>query len=279
MTDSAISGSMGDLRERELQKWEPDEVSNSTDLDYETFGKNQKWDQFAVNEELFGLKTNFEEEIYTTRLDRGSKLYREKEKIAEKLAHEIQKSGSSNSHLLEERGVEIDEDDLNEEDKYGAVVRSDLPDLERYVPPGLRKQVSKDSVALPKDAPIRRKFSIQTSNNYGAIKPEVDSTLIKVAEDFEKFSAQEKALLEQKKQALVKKERLEKIAEMKEFSKTFKLPENISSATQKETVEVKDSAPKPLESSKNTLKLSALASSFTPNANAAPFVPVISFLL
>lgn len=49
------------------------------------------WDQFAANEKLFGLKTNFDEEIYTTRLDRSAPDYKTREKRAAEMAAEIQK--------------------------------------------------------------------------------------------------------------------------------------------------------------------------------------------
>lgn len=39
-------------------------------------------------------------------------------------------------HILEERGISIDDSGLDEEDLYGAVVR----DGNKYIPPALRKQ-------------------------------------------------------------------------------------------------------------------------------------------
>jgi PAB1-binding protein PBP1 len=47
------------------------------------------WDQFAVNERLTGAKTDFDEELYTTKLNRGGADYRKREKEAERLAKEI----------------------------------------------------------------------------------------------------------------------------------------------------------------------------------------------
>lgn len=49
------------------------------------------WDQFAANEKLFGLKTDFDEEIYTTTLNRSAPGYKDREKRAIKMANEIQK--------------------------------------------------------------------------------------------------------------------------------------------------------------------------------------------
>ena len=35
-------------------------------------GPDGKWDQFAANEKLFGVRTSFDENLYTTRLDKAS---------------------------------------------------------------------------------------------------------------------------------------------------------------------------------------------------------------
>lgn len=91
-------------RERELQAWQPDSSVpdpasalnlslNGTQRDELTFGANSgtggAWDQFATNEKLFGVTTSFNEDEYTTKLDRSAKDYKEKEKRAEKIAAEI----------------------------------------------------------------------------------------------------------------------------------------------------------------------------------------------
>src|SRR3990167_6875491 len=47
------------------------------------------WDQFSINEKLFGVKTSFDEEIYTTKLDKSSDFYRKNEADAARLAEEI----------------------------------------------------------------------------------------------------------------------------------------------------------------------------------------------
>jgi hypothetical protein len=53
------------------------------------------WDQFAANEKLFGLKTDFDEELYTTRLDRSAPDYKDREKWAIEKANEIQRVSNS----------------------------------------------------------------------------------------------------------------------------------------------------------------------------------------
>lgn len=57
-----------------------------------TFGAGAaggSWDQFAVNEKLFGVKAGFDEEAYTTKLDRNAPDFKEKERKAQQIANEI----------------------------------------------------------------------------------------------------------------------------------------------------------------------------------------------
>lgn len=102
-TDSEISRTAPGKRDRELQAWQPDTTEASAPLssagngiengDDVTFGagatSGTQWDQFAVNERLFGVRTNFNEDEYTTRLDRTAKDFKERERRAEQIAAEI----------------------------------------------------------------------------------------------------------------------------------------------------------------------------------------------
>lgn len=47
------------------------------------------WDQFAANEARFGVKSNYEETLYTTKLDKTAKDFKERERKADQLAREI----------------------------------------------------------------------------------------------------------------------------------------------------------------------------------------------
>lgn len=99
-TDTDISKSNA-TRERPLQAWADDIPENSTasgrggfsNNDDVTFGvgasSGTNWDQFAANEKLFGVKAGFDEEAYTTKLDRNAPDFKEKEKKAQQLANEI----------------------------------------------------------------------------------------------------------------------------------------------------------------------------------------------
>ena len=68
-------------------------------MDELTFGSGAaggSWDQFAANDKLFGVKAGFDEELYTTKLNRDAPDYKEKERKAQQLANEIMNvSGTS----------------------------------------------------------------------------------------------------------------------------------------------------------------------------------------
>lgn len=65
--------------------------NNGAGRDSETFGAapTGAWDQFEANARLFGTKTSWAEEIYTTKLNRSGPDYKKKEKEADRLASEI----------------------------------------------------------------------------------------------------------------------------------------------------------------------------------------------
>ncbi|WRT68242.1 uncharacterized protein IL334_005218 [Kwoniella shivajii] len=151
-TDTDISKSSGPI-ERELKPWVPDSTSppsknnnngsngnqvNGSVRDVDTFGTltaNIPWDQFETNEKLFGVKTNYQEELYTTKLNKNTADFKKREKEAERLANEIMGTTSKNTHIQEERGQAAEDSAKDEEEKYSGVVRA--PGA--YVPPGARK--------------------------------------------------------------------------------------------------------------------------------------------
>ncbi|CBQ73018.1 related to PBP1-Pab1p interacting protein [Sporisorium reilianum SRZ2] len=159
-TDTEISKAFDPLASgRTLQKWSDD--PDLADLDdpsnklpawaspsdasgggLEDSNAGKPWDQFAANEARFGIKSNYQENLYTTKLDRSGKDFRNREREADRIAREIMAQATSNPHLAEERG-QADDSGVNEEDKYGAVVRN--PNA--YVPPALRKQMAAASAA------------------------------------------------------------------------------------------------------------------------------------
>lgn len=134
------------MRERTLKRWEPaaDEVNMS--LEGNT-GDTTGWDQFEANERLFGAKSNYDENIYTTRIDRSDPTYRSKQVEAARIAREIEGTNVENPHMREERGlVAPDTGDQDEEAKYSGVQRDNkvFPPLasgqpNKYTPPARRQ--------------------------------------------------------------------------------------------------------------------------------------------
>ena len=122
-TDSDISGSLA-VRERNLQRWEPSAVDANINLSLEGSG-SAGWDQFEANERLFGATTSYDENIYTTRIDRSDPSYKRKEAKAAQIAREIESSEPDNPHVREERGLATETDGHDEEEKYSGVRRED----------------------------------------------------------------------------------------------------------------------------------------------------------
>ncbi|XP_077212961.1 polyadenylate-binding protein-interacting protein 4-like isoform X2 [Tasmannia lanceolata] len=125
MIDSFISQSHHVEVERELERWTPDnddlqcpELENIFDGTW-----NRNWDQFETNEALFGVKSTFDEELYTTKLERGPRMI-DLEREASRIAREIEGEETQDLHLAEERGIQFHEDfDLDEESRFSSVFR------------------------------------------------------------------------------------------------------------------------------------------------------------
>ncbi|KAF7327786.1 LsmAD domain-containing protein [Mycena kentingensis (nom. inval.)] len=230
-TDADISAKKGAGRERELQAWQP-----STDIapnanagglggDDETFGAGStkgNWDQFNANEKLFGVKTSFDEDVYTTKLDRNAPDFKERERKAQRIANEIQMSGTSNPHIAEERNHNVDDSGVNEEDKYGAVVRG----AGAYVPPGARRpdapktDVPKVSVNGPDGASVVPSQAPSKSPSPG---PAGSTKQPDPVTAFSDFVTNEKQRLQQKRQQMVKSDMDKRVADLVKFSQSFKL--------------------------------------------------------
>ncbi|KAK1375926.1 LsmAD domain-containing protein [Heracleum sosnowskyi] len=125
LTDSTISQSRHVEVERELGRWVPDEdVPECPELDNIFNGPwNRDWDQFEANETLFGVKSTFNEDLYTTKLDRGPQT-RELEREALRIAREIEVEDTQDLHLAEERGIQLPHHiELDEETRFSSVFR------------------------------------------------------------------------------------------------------------------------------------------------------------
>ena len=75
------------------------------------------WDQFKANEQRFGVKSDYDENLYTTPIDRSNPLYRMREAEAERITREIEGNTSNNAHMREERGVPQEDDGMDEEER------------------------------------------------------------------------------------------------------------------------------------------------------------------
>lgn len=121
-TDADISGRF-QVKERELQKWVPEDDLLAVSLNDDFSNGNEQWDQFKVNEEKFGVESTYDEHLYTTRINTAAPGYNERLAAAERLAKEIEGQSSTDRHILEERGVVVDDSGIDEEDKYSGVDR------------------------------------------------------------------------------------------------------------------------------------------------------------
>ena len=82
------------------------------------------WDQFSANEKKFGVKTNFDENLYTTKLDMKN-IDEKRHAEAERIAAEIEGTVSTNIHIATERNQAIAMD-YDDEDLYSGVLTKDL---------------------------------------------------------------------------------------------------------------------------------------------------------
>lgn len=119
-TDTAISnGRLGS--ERVLQPWVPDAADEVDGSLEKSSGSSKGWDQFAANEHLFGIKTDYDENIYTTIIDKSHPQYQQRMLAADRKAREIERSTPTTAHVAEERIMDFaggDDQGGDEEDKY-----------------------------------------------------------------------------------------------------------------------------------------------------------------
>lgn len=125
-TDTGISAGSRLAGGRDLQRWAPDAGGSSSNglgdggLE-DTSDSKQPWDQFAANKAKFGVETDYDENIYTTTIDRNRPDYQEKLARAEQLARRIESSAPVSAHTAEERIMDHHaagpDDGQTEEDK------------------------------------------------------------------------------------------------------------------------------------------------------------------
>ncbi|RMZ86764.1 hypothetical protein DV736_g6008, partial [Chaetothyriales sp. CBS 134916] len=149
-TDADISGNLH-RGERTLQKWVPDEPD---DTDY-TLGASSAggWDQFATAKQMTGIESTYDENEYTTALDKNSLSYKIKEAEAERVEREIMSTTSTNMHVREERGQQVEHSADDEEAKYSGVQRNQPSFVplaagapNKYTPPAKRAPTGQPTV-------------------------------------------------------------------------------------------------------------------------------------
>eukprot|EP00644_Phytophthora_capsici_P004635 jgi/Phyca11/16362/fgenesh1_pg.PHYCAscaffold_19_\ len=313
-TDTEISGQKGEhLYGRELEaanSW-LDPALDTGALEEAPNGrrhsKNQGWNQFEANEKLFGVVSSYDENIYTTKLDK-SKISTEQSRAAEKLAQEIERqSAAGNFHLQEERGQTArggkHVNDLDEEARYSSVDRRATPSSgNAYVPPAMRsaqRQSSDDksqakatktasppaseptppatpaSVAVPQTAPAAPKplsFS-EAVTGRSAAAPAASPKESPVEKKEGSVSPKKEAAPAQRLRS-VKEKKAEDKTESKSTSKSTTTTTTTTSTTAKQSKEEtpKATPKKGLNPNAKEFKLSASAAEFTPSFAAPPAV-------
>lgn len=89
--------------------------------------RGEKFDQFEVNEKIFGVKSTYDNDLYTTKLDKDDEFYKLNERKAEEIEKQISLQEISNRHIAEERGIVMQQEDGDddEEAKYSSVQKSE----------------------------------------------------------------------------------------------------------------------------------------------------------
>lgn len=245
-TDIDISQGRGGLKERELQKWTPDAADEVSHVNHQTLEESSStWDQFIVNEEKFGVKSTYDEHLYTTKINKNAPNYEKRAKEAERLAKEIESQGSSgNIHLAEDRGITIDDSGMDEEDLYSGVDRrgNDLlaslksnskPSPAKpaaYVAPSLRNQPHHTDPAIISSTTTKNvvKKQVPAANKNSQVAPATDQSDERSDPDscvaVSKVPGDSKKETPSPKQVNSKEAQIE---ELKKFAQKFKVPYDI----------------------------------------------------
>jgi hypothetical protein len=255
------------------------------------------WDQFRANEELFNVKADFDENLYTTELDKSS-IDRDKIREAERLAREIEKTSSSNIHVAEERNQVI-QGDYDEEDRFSGVLTEKLqtrPNKEPLV--SAPKKVMNYAAAVakadnPKTTVVVEKnqdeksipssnATITTTTTSNIKEPEkipvediqpMETLTAHTAPEHEEKEVEQSTVIQDSEKQVAKEEEFVApiqtvIFEKKVEAEVPPLREELPTTEEKENTESVDESEK-----KVSTKLNANAKSFTFNPAAKTFTP------
>ncbi len=169
-TEIEVAG-RGAGEDRELVRattWLGEDTALDADLSSGKGGSTRGWDQFAVNERL-GARSNYSDDLYTTKLTMD-KYTPEQLARAQALAAEIEKKGSTNKHVLEERGLkELDDnDDEDEEAKYSMVMTTDGSDPSRAA-------AAASAAAVPGAATAMAAAAVAAAPAVASVAPSTDA--------------------------------------------------------------------------------------------------------
>ncbi|WFC94006.1 poly(A)-binding protein binding protein [Malassezia brasiliensis] len=272
---------------RTLQRWDDaGEAPETTGLESGTLPSAQGWDQFAANEARFGIKSDYEETMYTTKLDRSAKDFKQREREADRIAREILEQNTDNVHVAEERN-QVEAHDRNEEDKYGAVVRG----ANAYVPPAARtgaeeapapaapsvaSSASAPSTAAPETTAAAAAPAPTAAPAASArTKPEAPSAAQgnkALTSDFRQFVSAERERLVVRKAELAQKEKQNRLTDLKAWAQSFRLKTPVpDDMPDLKGPAKKGDAKSAKPAAKPTSKLSATSRAFNPTA--AAFTP------
>jgi len=234
-------------------------------------GRIGEWDQFQANQELFNVKGTFDENLYTTELDK-SQIDSKKIAEAERLAREIENTATTNVHLAEERGHKL-EGDFDEEDLYSGVIKD--KDI-RFTIVGsdgklkndlFKSEAPKMNYAAAAKADLAKKTAwsgAKRSDSLDATATEPEKeTQQGLAKDNEPITA---AKTETKKPA-------QKSADAKAPESQGSKDEKVPSEKDAEEKTVESNSDSEKKTAKPASKLNANAKSFTLSAAAPTFTP------
>ena len=115
-------------KEEKLVKFELKEEDEDKYLNQKLEDENdENWDQFELNKKMYNVISTYDENLYTTKLDKN-KISEDDKKFADKMYNEIINSNNeeNNIHVLEDRGIiKQTDDNYDEEDKYSSVIKDD----------------------------------------------------------------------------------------------------------------------------------------------------------
>lgn len=160
-----------------MNRHTPFEEYNEVDLDSELHGsledysrsKGGKFNQFEVNKSKFGVVSTYDNDLYTTKLDKDE-FYKKHEAIANEIEKEIVNQPTKNKHMEEERGILADADpEENEEFKFSGVYKVEVT----------HEKSSPIMIERPHASPGNSPSLMRKGRGSGANSPKVGSPLEK----------------------------------------------------------------------------------------------------